>query len=112
MHNDQAISESGISFDVTPRPTLGKETVVATFVDGNSERHKVELSGIDLTKVTEQLLQNVKGENIPFMNKAHLYVNPANPIYLRVFQRGTDQLFTPPSTVSPFASHSTYTPSF
>lgn len=108
MYSDQAaVIDNGINFDVTARPSLVKEMVVATFVDGNNERHKVEFTGTELSSVSEQLLQHIKGENIPFTNKARLYVNPSNPIFLLVV-KSSEQSFAPPSTVSPFISHNTY----
>ena len=111
MYSDQAaVIANGINFDVTARPSIVKEMVVATFVDGNNERHKVELPGADLSSVSEQLLQYIKGENVPFTNKARLYMNPSNPIFLHIV-KSSEQSFAPPSTVSPFVSHNTYSPS-
>lgn len=112
MHREQiAVFENGISFDVTPRPSLDTEIVVATFVDCNSERHKIELTGTELTKVSAQLLERIKSDGIPFVNKAKLYMNPSNPIFLLAIKTESEQVFAPPSTVSPFSAHNTY-PSF
>lgn len=110
MHSDRStIVENGINFEVIPRPSVSTDMVVVTFVDANAERHKLELAGIEMNRVIEQLIQFITIENIPFANRANLFVNPSNPIFSLVV-RNSEQSFAPPSTVSSFntQTHSPY----
>ncbi len=107
QHDKVTILENGITFDISPRATLGGDKIVAILVDGNSERHKIEIYGSHLPNVIDQLMQRIKVENIPFLNRAHLYINPSNPIYLL---RASKPFFAPPTTVSAAMSHTAYPP--
>lgn len=106
MENSQTtIIESGINFEFKPRPSLDQNTIVAIFDDSNFERQKVELTGNDLKNVIEQLLPIIKNENILFMDKVLLYVNPSNPIYLRASSAASDAFALPPAAVASFTGY-------
>lgn len=102
MENSQTtLFESGINFELISRPTLDQNRIVAIFDDSGFERQKIELTGNDLKNVIEQLLPIINNENVLFMEKVLLYMNPSNPIYRRV--TNTEPAFPLPlSTVSPF----------